>query len=107
MRDKPASLPRFALVHRRWIDIPTRLAMMQAYLAQFIAEGKLIDLGVVLREQLARYPHSRHFDVARIIVDQASKLGMASLDSQAVYPEWQAINETGAEVQAHVIDQYQ
>ena len=83
------------------------VAMMQAYLAQFRAEGKPIDLGVVLREQLARYPHSRHFDVARIIVDQASKLGMASLDSQAVYPEWQAINETGAEVQAHVIDQYQ
>ena len=83
------------------------VAMMQAYLAQFRAEGKPIDLGMVLREQLARYPHSRHFDVARIIVDQASKLGMASLDSQAVYPEWQAINETGAEVQAHVIDQYQ
>ncbi|WP_018651010.1 chromosome partition protein MukF [Actinobacillus capsulatus] len=82
------------------------ISVMQAHLAPFRAEGKPIDLGVVLREQLALYPQSRHFDVARIIVDQAVKLGMASLDSQAVYPEWQAINDNGAEVQANVIDQY-
>ncbi|UKH22289.1 chromosome partition protein MukF [Actinobacillus pleuropneumoniae] len=82
------------------------ISVMQAHLAPFRAEGKPIDLGAVLREQLALYPQSRHFDVARIIVDQAVKLGMASLDSQAVYPEWQAINDNGAEVQANVIDQY-
>ncbi|MEE3682455.1 condesin subunit F [Actinobacillus pleuropneumoniae] len=82
------------------------ISVMQAHLAPFRAEGKPIDLGAVLREQLALYPQSRHFDVARIIVDQAVKLGMASLDSQAVYPEWQAINDKGAEVQANVIDQY-
>ncbi|VEB26230.1 condesin subunit F [Actinobacillus lignieresii] len=82
------------------------ISVMQAHLAPFRVEGKPIDLGAVLREQLALYPQSRHFDVARIIVDQAVKLGMASLDSQAVYPEWQAINDKGAEVQANVIDQY-
>ncbi|WP_420068003.1 chromosome partition protein MukF [Actinobacillus pleuropneumoniae] len=82
------------------------ISVMQAHLAPFRAEGKPIDLGAVLREQLALYPQSRHFDVARIIVDQAVKLGMASLDSQAVYPEWQAINDNGTEVQANVIDQY-
>lgn len=82
------------------------ISVMQAHLAPFRAEGKPIDLGAVLREQLALYPQSRHFDVTRIIVDQAVKLGMASLDSQAVYPEWQAINDNGAEVQANVIDQY-
>ncbi|WGE76263.1 chromosome partition protein MukF [Actinobacillus equuli] len=82
------------------------ISVMQAHLAPFRAEDKPIDLGAVLREQLALYPQSRHFDVARIIVDQAVKLGMASLDSQAVYPEWQAINDKGAEVQANVIDQY-
>ncbi|MDG4953677.1 chromosome partition protein MukF [Actinobacillus equuli] len=82
------------------------ISVMQAHLAPFRAEDKPIDLGAVLREQLALYPQSRHFDVARIIVDQAVKLGMASLDSQAVYPAWQAINDKGAEVQANVIDQY-
>lgn len=82
------------------------VAIMQAHLAPFREQGKPIDLGEILREQLARYPNSRHFDVARIIVDQAVKLGMASLDSQAVYPEWQPINDSGAEVQANVIDQF-
>lgn len=82
------------------------VAIMQAHLAPFREQGKPLDLSEILREQLAKYPHSRHFDVARIIVDQAVKLGMASLDSQAIYPHWKAINETGAEVQANVIDQY-
>ncbi|MDU8924752.1 chromosome partition protein MukF [Pasteurellaceae bacterium LIM206] len=65
-----------------------------------------IDLSQVLREQLAGYPLSRHFDVARIIVDQAVRLGMASADLTGVYPEWQSINDRGAEVQAHMIDEY-
>ncbi|AUI65541.1 MULTISPECIES: chromosome partition protein MukF [Glaesserella] len=82
------------------------IATMQAYLAPFREQGKPIDLGAILREQLAMYPLSRHFDVARIIVDQAVKLGMASQDSQAIYPEWKPINENGAEVQANVIDQF-
>lgn len=82
------------------------IATMQAHLAPFREQGKPIDLGAILREQLAMYPLSRHFDVARIIVDQAVKLGMASQDSQAIYPEWQSINDNGAEVQANVIDQY-
>lgn len=82
------------------------ISVMQAHLAPYREEGKPIDLGAVLREQLEKYPPARHFDVARIIVDQAVKLGMASQDSQAVYPHWQAINDNGAEVQANIIDQY-
>lgn len=82
------------------------VAIMQAHLAPFREQGKPIDLGEILREQLAKYPLARHFDVARIIVDQAVKLGMASQDSQAIYPQWQAINPQGAAVQANVIDQY-
>lgn len=82
------------------------ITAMQEYLVPFREQGKPIDLGAILREQLAMYPLSRHFDVARIIVDQAVKLGMASQDSQAIYPKWQSINDNGAEVQANVIDQY-
>ena len=82
------------------------VAIMQAHLAPYREQGKPIDLSEILREQLAKYPLSRHFDVARIIVDQAVKLGMASQDSQAIYPQWQSINHNGAEVQANVIDQY-
>lgn len=82
------------------------IAIMQAHLTPFREQGKPIDLGAILREQLEKYPLSQHFDVARIIVDQAVKLGMASQDNQAIYPEWQPINQHGAEVQANVIDQY-
>ncbi|WP_373777602.1 chromosome partition protein MukF [Glaesserella sp.] len=82
------------------------IAIMQAQLAPFREQDKPLDLGAILREQLAKYPESRHFDVARIIVDQAVKLGMASQDTRAIYPEWQPINEKGAEVQANVIDRY-
>ena len=60
----------------------------------------------MLKEQLENYPLSRHFDVARIIVDQAVRLGMANDDLSGIYPAWQAINKRGAEVQAHVIDKY-
>ena len=60
----------------------------------------------VLKEQLEAYPLSRHFDVARIIVDQAVRLGMANDDLAGIYPQWQEINDYGAEVQAHVIDKY-
>ena len=58
------------------------------------------------KNNLEAYPLSRHFDVARIIVDQAVRLGMANDDLAGLYPQWQEINDYGAEVQAHVIDKY-
>ncbi|HBO38603.1 MAG TPA: chromosome partition protein MukF [Pasteurellaceae bacterium] len=65
-----------------------------------------INLNQMLKEQLENYPLARHFDVARIIVDQAVRLGMASADLSGIYPGWQKINQHGAEVQANVIDEY-
>lgn len=79
---------------------------MQALLIQYREQNQPIDLSLILRQQLEQYPLSRHFDVARIIVDQAVRLGMANSDFSAIYPQWQAINPRGAEVQAHLIDQY-
>ncbi|MBA5762466.1 chromosome partition protein MukF [Vibrio sp. 404] len=68
--------------------------------------GTPIDLGVVLRDYLAQHPRTHHFDLARIVVDQAVKLGYSESDYHAVQPDWQAINEFGAKVQANVIDRY-
>ena len=79
---------------------------MQGLLIAYRENNRPIDLSLVLKEQLENYPLSRHFDVARIIVDQAVRLGMANDDLSGIYPDWQAINERGAEVQAHVIDKY-
>ncbi len=79
---------------------------MQNLLITYREDNRPIDLSLVLTEQLNAYPLSRHFDVARIIVEQAVRLGMASADLTGLYPDWKEINDAGAEVQAHVIDEY-
>ena len=68
--------------------------------------GVPIDLGIVLREYLGQHPRTHHFDLARIVIDQAVRMGYSEADYQAVQPDWQAINEFGAKVQANVIDRY-
>lgn len=69
-------------------------------------QGTPIDLGTVLKDYLATHPRTHHFDLARIIVDQAVRLGYSESDYQAIQPDWQAINEFGAKVQANVINKY-
>ncbi|WP_028024085.1 chromosome partition protein MukF [Enterovibrio calviensis] len=68
--------------------------------------GEGIDLGVVLKNYLAQHPQARHFDLARIVINQAVRLGYSQSDLNAIQPDWQAINEYGAKVQANVIDKY-
>ncbi|PKF51042.1 chromosome partition protein MukF [Enterovibrio nigricans] len=75
-------------------------------LSRHRATGEGIDLGVVLKNYLAQHPHARHFDLARIVINQAVRLGYSQSDMQAIQPDWQAINEYGAKVQANVIDKY-
>lgn len=79
---------------------------MQVLLIEYRLQNQPIDLSEVLRTQLEQYPLAKHFDVARIIVDQAVRLGLAQDDLSGIYPDWKAINERGAEVQAHIIDKY-
>ncbi|CAH0525592.1 chromosome partition protein MukF [Vibrio hippocampi] len=68
--------------------------------------GTPIDLGSVLRDYLATHPQARHFDLARMVVDQAVRLGYSQSDYSAIQPDWQSINDFGAKVQANVIDKY-
>ena len=75
-------------------------------LQQYKQHNQPIDLGLVLRNYLAEHPSSHHFDLARIVVDQAVRLGYSESDYQAVQPDWKAINEFGAKVQANVINRY-
>lgn len=69
-------------------------------------QGIGIDLGAVLKNYLMHHPHTQHFDLAKIVIDQAIKLGFSESDYQAVQPDWQAINDYGAKVQANVINKY-
>lgn len=68
--------------------------------------GEPIDLGRVLKNYLAQYPHARHFDLARLVINQAVRLGYSESDFGAIQPDWQEINEYGAKVQANVINKY-
>ncbi|PMH44956.1 condensin subunit MukF [Vibrio sp. 10N.286.49.B3] len=69
-------------------------------------QGTPIDLGLVLRDYLTTHPRTHHFDLARIVVDQAVRLGYSESDYQAIQPDWQSINDFGAKVQANVINKY-
>ncbi|HGJ5859180.1 MAG TPA: chromosome partition protein MukF [Arsenophonus nasoniae] len=82
------------------------IEMMEQALAGYKKDQHPLDIGLILRDYLTKYPQKRHFDVARIIVDQAVKLGIAEADFSGIHPEWLAINNYGAKVQAHVIDKY-
>jgi len=81
-------------------------AMIEEALAVYRREQKPLHLATVMREYLAQYPRARHFDLARIVIDQAVRLGVAEADLAGLPAEWQTINDYGAKVQAHVIDKY-
>ncbi len=95
------------LEYEEFSEINEQLAEIIGEALQAYRENKTpLDLGGVIRDYLTKYPRSRHFDVARIIVDQAVRLGVAEADFSGLPAEWQPINSYGAKVQAHVIDQY-
>ncbi|CDG21846.1 Chromosome partition protein mukF [Xenorhabdus poinarii G6] len=93
--------------YEEFSEINERLAeMIEQALAVYQQAKRPLDLGAVLRDYLIQYPRKRHFDVARILVDQAVRLGVAEADFSGLPAEWLAINDYGAKVQAHVIDTY-
>lgn len=68
--------------------------------------GAAINLSLLLKDYLAQQPHAQHFDLTRIVIDQAVRLGYSESDFNAIQPDWEAINDYGAKVQANVIDKY-
>ena len=81
-------------------------AMIEQALSVYRQEQKPLNLALVMRDYLEQYPRARHYDLARILVDQAVLLGVAEADLAGLPAEWQIINQFGARVQAHVIDKY-
>ncbi|GAD79002.1 chromosome partition protein MukF [Vibrio ezurae] len=79
---------------------------VKAMLKRHKDQGAKIDLGEVLRNYLATHTQASHFDLARLVVDQAVRLGYSEQDYAAIQPDWQSINEYGAKVQANVINKF-
>ncbi|MGL5729110.1 MAG: chromosome partition protein MukF [Plesiomonas sp.] len=108
LRDEEATglLPP-ELEYESLTDLNEQLAYsIDSLLIDYRQQNRPLDLGSVLHDFLQRFPHARHFDVSRLLVDHAVRLGVAKADFAGLQPEWQAINDHGAKVQAHVIDEY-
>lgn len=96
------------LEYQQVVDVAAELGgRIQLQLQDYPLTGRPLDLVQVLREYLHDFPQHQHFDIARLLIDEAVKLGHADAEIQgARTPDWQNINAHGAKVQAHVIDQY-
>lgn len=81
-------------------------ALVETALQKYKTQQIPLNLAEVVRDYLTHYPRVQHFDVARIVVDQAVRLGVAEADFTGSPALWQAINDYGAKVQAHVINKY-
>lgn len=98
----PSAL-EFESIDRVHDELNERIAAM---LTVHKETGEPIDLASLLRDYLAQHEQAQHFDLTRILIDNAVKLGYSEADYRAIQPNWQAINDFGAKVQANVIDKY-
>ncbi len=95
------------LEYQMFSEVNEQIAQwVEQELAAYKLEQRALDLSSVLVEYLNRYPQQKHFDVARIVIDQAVRLGVAQAELAGLPAKWAEINEYGAKVQAHVIDTY-
>ncbi|MCE0555543.1 MULTISPECIES: chromosome partition protein MukF [unclassified Motilimonas] len=95
--------------YQELVDIQNEVAgRVEAYLAQFKDNQQPLELAMVLRDFLADYPSVQHFDIARLVIDEACKLGLSSAEVKftGAQAPWRPINTTGAKIQAHHIDTY-
>ena len=95
------------LEYQMFSEVNEQIAQwVEQELAAYKLEQRALDLSSVLVEYLNRHPQQKHFDVARIVIDQAVRLGVAQAELAGLPAKWAEINEYGAKVQAHVIDTY-
>ncbi|MFB1076703.1 chromosome partition protein MukF [Photobacterium damselae subsp. damselae] len=84
-------------------ELADRVAEM---LSAHKATGAPINLSALLKDYLTQHPLAYHFDLSRIVIDQAVRMGYSEDDFNAIQPDWEAINDYGAKVQANVINKY-
>ena len=53
---------------------------ISGYLADFQVHGKPLDMADLLKDYLQQFPEYQHFDVARMLVDRAVRLGYSSAE---------------------------
>ncbi|PXY94917.1 chromosome partition protein MukF [Frischella perrara] len=75
-------------------------------LLRFKEQSLPLDISQAIYQYLSQFPREQHFDIARLFIDQAIRLGISDADLAGLPAEWKPINDYGAKVQAHVINTY-
>lgn len=79
---------------------------MQNLLEPFSRKHAPLDIATILRNILRDNPLAMHFDMARIFIEQAMKLGVSSYELEGVQAAWQTVNSENAQIQANIINTY-
>ncbi|MBC9130263.1 chromosome partition protein MukF [Frischella sp. Ac48] len=82
------------------------IAHIEQNLLVFKEKQLPLDMSNAIHSYLTQFPREQHFDVARLFIDQAIRLGIAEADLAGLPAKWKPINDYGAKVQAHVINRY-
>ena len=82
------------------------IAHIEQNLLRFKEQSLPLDISQAIYQYLSQFPRERHFDIARLFIDQAIRLGISDADLAGLPAEWKPINDYGAKVQAHVINTY-
>ena len=82
------------------------IAHIEQNLLRFKEQSLPLDISQAIYQYLSQFPREQHFDIARLFIDQAIRLGISDADLAGLPAEWKPINDYGAKVQAHVINTY-
>ena len=82
------------------------IAHIEQNLLRFKVQSLPLDISQAIYQYLSQFPREQHFDIARLFIDQAIRLGISDADLAGLPAEWKPINDYGAKVQAHVINTY-
>ena len=82
------------------------IAHIEQNLLRFKEQSLPLDISQAIYQYLSQFPREQHFDIARLFIDQAIRLGISNADLAGLPAEWKPINDYGAKVQAHVINTY-
>ena len=82
------------------------IAHIEQNLLRFKEQSLPLDISQAIYQYLSQFPREQHFDIARLFIDQAIRLGISDADLAGLPAEWKPLNDYGAKVQAHVINTY-
>lgn len=79
---------------------------IQALLLAAKEQNHEIDLAKLIKAYLFNQPRQQQFDLTRLWIDQAMKMGISSAEFSGKPLNWQRINSASAAIQSGIIDEF-